>query len=251
MGSIDVTTVEHQRTFVVTEAREENGFARCAAHDTGAPAHCELYILEGEDTEMVRLQPGDRIAGALRGTSLSDVHILEKAPPPPELVLRIADIVGAIAAHGLRLPRSAEDLASRTWRRPRTHVGELATVSDAVHAELTFLLDGTSPDDETLGVRIAAAMHVHGVAIELASRYDDDGYLRGLLVLPAGPFIQVGLTGPSRPVDYLAAIVSFLNRTLADRGATVRWVAVRDDFVLAEPALVETLIARGILAGAG
>jgi len=250
MESSDVTAVERQRTFVVTEAREENGFARCAAQDTGAPVHCELYILEGEDTEMVRLQPGDRIAGVLHGTSVSDVRILEKAPPPPELLVRIADILGAIAAHGLRLPRSAEDLASRTWRLPRKHFGELATVSNAVRAQLTLLLDGTSAADETLGVRIAVAMHAHGVAIELASRYDDDGYLHGLLVLPEGPFIQVGLTGPSQPVDYLAAIVSFLNRTLADRGATARWVAVRDDFVLAEPALVETLIARGILAGA-
>ncbi len=55
--------------------------------------------------------------------------------------------------------------------------------------------------------------------------------------------------GYRQPARLFAPLVEHLNRELGRTGAQVRWVPVRDNWVLAAPEVVDLLVANGALQG--
>lgn len=240
-----------EQVFVVTDAREENGFARCVAEDTGMEAHCELYVTP-QPAELVRLQQGDRVAGTLRDASLTAVRFVERTRPPASLVAELGLLARELARHGVVLPEPLEPLAAREWRRYRKQANVPGPVWDLVRSQLTLLfdpgLDAHPFDDRSLVPRMCAAARRHGVDLDITEHLDENEDIVGFACGPDEELIPLGDDGDwEQPAGCYAPLVTRVNAALAGHGAQARWIAVDGNWILAEPALVDLLIARGFI----
>ena len=86
-------------TFVVEELNETHRFARLRPEGGTGLVHSGLFP-EQEDGELspLRLRRGDRVAGVRRGQTVTQVHWLERAAPPEELVGRMRALLERLAA---------------------------------------------------------------------------------------------------------------------------------------------------------
>ena len=246
---LNVPTEKH---FRVAEADEAAGFARCACVDTAQAFHCELYIPDATGRDEVRLQVGDLISGSLRGAAITGTRLLDRAKPPPALVASLTALADALAPYELRLPIPLESLADQTWRRRKRGAAQDATetVEGLVAAQLTFLFNRNDHpfDDRTLTPRLVTAMRRHNIQIDITEHLDENGDIQGFQILPSGPLLPFGEAGDwEQPAACYQPLVDFANGVLTKGGHKPRWHKVVDNFLLADPSLLELLVAHQIV----
>ena len=230
--------------FVVEETHEAHGFARLRAEGGTGLFHCGLFPeLPGGELSALRLQVGDRVSGARRGQTVSQVRWLSRAAPPEDWVRRMRELLHQLETLGLQVSLSPEALAEHHWREG---AGSPLLEQLKPQLRLFFEWERSHPfEDERLLDRV-----------EQGTRE----FLPGFSVLPVPgvsrfrvePGSQVIVGGEpdwEEPARLFEPLVEHINQELGRTGARVRWTPVRDNWVLATPELVELLVSNGVLQG--
>lgn len=237
--------------FVVIESNTRYRFARLRSESSGQLLHTELYV-EREGGAAERLHVGDRVGGRVRGQSLHAPFFVERAAPPEQSVADMESLLAALGRFGLQVPLSARQLAEEQWRSREAEEGLVhASLREALHPQLTFLFDWEQAhplEDPRLLDRLAGAMrpHVPGYSVELVP---GEGHSAAFLLQPRGVRVPAGEAEWEHPTPRYAALVEATNALLEHHGAAVRWVRLREDWLLAPPELARLLMARGLLLG--
>ena len=231
-------------TFVVEELSESHGFARLKAESGAGLFHCGLFpeLPTGEPSPL-RLQVGDRVSGARRGQTVSQVRWLARARPPAEQVRRMEELLRRLGEMGLRLSVSPEVLADHQWRQ-----GPGSPLLEELQPQLRLFFDWERAhpfEDERLLDRVEQGTqeHVPGFSVlpvPGAARFR---------VEPGSHVIVGGEPDWDAPEALFAPLVEHINQELGRAGARVRWAPVHGNWVLATPELVALLVDAGVLQG--
>ena len=231
-------------TFIVEEINPRHGFARLRAEAGAGVFHTGLFPeLPGGELSPLRLQVGDRLSGLRRGQTVSQVSWLTRAAPPPEAVERMEALVRGLEARGLHVTLSPEALADHHWRE-----GAGSPLLEELRPQLRLFFEWERAhpfEDETLLTRVEEAMreHLPGLSVRPvpgASQFR---------VEPGAHVIAGGTPERDKPSQLFELLVEHLNQELGRTGAAVRWMPVRDNWVLATPELVLLLVEQGVLQG--
>jgi hypothetical protein len=231
-------------TFVVDEISEAHGFARLRSESSSGLFHCGLFPeLPGGELSPLRLQLGDRVSGVRRGQTVSHVQWLFRATPPEELVRRMEELVRRLEAWGLRVSVPPGALADHHWRE-----GAGSPLLEDLKPRLRFFFDWERAhpfEDERLLDRVEEAIREH---LADFSVLPVPGVAR-FRVEPGSHVIIGGEPDWDEPARLFEPLVGHINQELGRAGAQVRWVPVRDNWVLASPEVVELLVVNGVLQG--
>jgi hypothetical protein len=231
-------------TFLVDEINEAHGFARLRAESGAGLFHCGLFPeVPGGELSPLRLQVGDRVSGVRRGQTVSHIQWISRAAPPEELVRRVAELLRQLEERGLPVDLAPESLADHQWRE-----GVGSPLLEALEPKLRRFFDWEAAhpfEDERLLDRVEQATqeHVPGFSV-----LPIPGQPR-FRVEPGSLVIVGGEPDWDEPARLFAPLVEHLNRELGRTGAQVRWVPVRDNWVLAAPEVVDLLVGNGVLQG--
>lgn len=237
--------------FVVIESNTRYRFARLQSESSGQQLHTGLYV-ERAGGAAERLHVGDRVRGRVRGQSLHAPVFVERAAPPEQAVADMESLLAALGRFGLQVALSARQLAEEQWRSREAEEGVVhASLREALHPQLTFLFDWEQAhplEDPRLLDRLSGAMrpHVPGCSVELLP---GEGGAATLLLQPGGTRVPAPEAEWEHPTPRYAALVEASNALLERHGAPVRWVRLREDWLLAPPELARLLMARGLLLG--
>lgn len=230
--------------FVVEETHEAHGFARLRAEGGTGLFHSGLFPeLPGGELSPLRLQTGDRVSGVRRGQTVSQVRWLSRAPPPEPWVRRMEELLRQLEAFGLRVSRSAESLADHQWRE-----GAGSPLLEELGPQLRLLFEWERAhpfEDERLLERVEQGTREH---LPDFSVLPVPGVSR-FRVEPGSHVIVGGEPDWEEPAGLFEPLVEHINQELGRTGARVRWVPVRDNWVLAAPELVTLLVNNGVLQG--
>lgn len=231
-------------TFVVEETHEAHGFARLRAEGGPGLFHSGLFpeLPDGELSSL-RLQVGDRVSGARRGQTVSQVRWLSRAAPPEAQVQRMQELLRQLESLGLKVGLSAEALADHHWREG---AGSPLLEELKPQLRLFFEWERAHPfEDERLLERVEQGTREH---LPDFSVLPVPGVSR-FRVEPGSHVIVGGEPDWEEPAHLFEPLVEHINQELGRAGTRVRWVPVRDNWVLAAPELVELLVSNGVLQG--
>lgn len=230
--------------FLVEELNETHGFARLRAEGGSASAHCGLFPeQEGGELSPFRLQSGDRVTGVRRGQTVSHIQWLSRAAPPESLVRRMEEVLRRLEALGLRVDVAPETLAEHQWRE-----GPGSPLLEALRSQLRlfFAWEQAHPfEDERLLSRVEQATGEH---LPDFSVLPVPGVAR-FRVEPGAHLIVGGEPDWEAPDGLFEPLVEHINQELGRAKSPVRWMPVRDNWVLATPELVDVLVSQGVLQG--
>jgi hypothetical protein len=231
-------------TFVVEDINEAHGFARLRVEGGSGLLHCGLFPEQAEgELSPLRLQLGDRVRGVRRGQTVSQVQWVSRAAPPEALVRRMEELSRQLEARGLHVAVAPESLADHQWRE-----GPGSPLLEALQPQLRlfFAWDAAHPfEDERLLDRVeqATAEHLPGFSV-----LPVPGVAR-FRVEPGSHVIVGGEPDWEEPARLFEPLVEHINQELGRAGALVRWMPVRDNWVLATQELMELLVSNGVLQG--
>lgn len=231
-------------TFVVEEINEAHHFARLRSERGPGLFHSGLFPeLPGGEQSPLRLQVGDRVEGVRRGQTVSNVRWLSRAAPPEERVRRMRELVARLGERGLPVTLAPEALADHEWREGP---GSPLLEELKPHLRLFFDWERAHPfEDSKLLDRVEEATRAHLPDLSLLPVPG----VAQFRVEPGGHVIAGGTPDWEEPTGLFELLVEHLNQELGRAGAAVRWVPVRDNWVLAEPGLVDFLVENGVLQG--
>jgi hypothetical protein len=229
-------------TFVVEDINEAHGFARLRVEGGSDLSHCGLFPEQGDgEFSALRLQLGDRVVGVRRGQTVSQVQWLERAAPPEALVRRMEELSRQLEARGLRVDVTPESLADHQWRE-----GPGSPLLEALQPRLRLFFAEAHPfEDERLLTRVEQAMAEY---LPDFSVLPVPGVAR-FRVEPGSHVIVGGEPDWEDPVQLFEPLVEHINQELGRAKAPVRWMPVRDNWVLASQELVDLLVSNGVLQG--
>ncbi|WP_324956299.1 hypothetical protein [Archangium sp.] len=177
------------------------------------------------------------------GQTVSHIQWLSRAAPPEELVRRMEELVRQLDEQGLRVSVPPEVLADHQWREG---AGSPLLEELKPRLRLFFQWERAHPfEDERLLDRVEEATreHVSGFSV-----LPVPGVPR-FRVEPGSHVIIGGEPDWDEPARLFEPLVGHINQELGRAGVQVRWVPVRDNWVLASPEVVDLLVANGVLQG--
>ncbi|MCP4446362.1 MAG: hypothetical protein GY811_13605 [Myxococcales bacterium] len=236
------------REYAVTSAEEQNGFARCRDIATGVDTQCDLYVpISGE---LLRVHVDDRISGEVHGTVLQLVAILKQAPPPASLVEELIELRRELSGFEVVLPDPIEPFAQHLWRYYKKQSPD--PLAALVAEQLTQLFDWSDDhplEDCGLVSRLASATARAGSQVNLVEKRDENGDLEGFEDVKKRSQVPMGQHGDwEQPVGCFAPVVEYANQSLEAARSVERWCETGENYVLADPELVEMLFEKELVA---
>jgi hypothetical protein len=183
------------------------------------------------------------VSGLRRGQTVSHIQWLSRAAPPEALVRRMEDVLRQLESRGLPVELAPESLADHQWRE-----GAGSPLLEALKPKLRLFFDWEAAhpfEDERLLDRVERATQEHMPGFSVLPIPGQSRFR----VEPGSLVIVGGEPDWDEPARLFEPLVGHIHRELGSTGAQVRWVPVRDNWVLAPPEVVDLLVANGVLQG--